>query len=151
MIVEFFKDIFEYHNHFNQKLADQLIEHSGRISERTTPLFSHMINAHQIWNSRILKLKPFSVHEVRSLQENKDCDVENYRNTLKILDEFDLTKMMKYQTSKGDEFSNSIQQVLFHVVNHHTHHRGQIISDLRQSGIQPIVTDYILYKMVKNT
>jgi uncharacterized damage-inducible protein DinB len=44
------------------------------------------------------------------------------------------------------EYINSIQQILFHVANHFSHHKGQIISDLRQSGIDPIVIDYIFYK-----
>lgn len=39
-----------------------------------------------------------------------------------------------------------IQQILFHIANHFTHHRGQIISDLRQNGIEPRISDYIFYK-----
>lgn len=145
-MIEFFKDVFEYHNHFNQKLAHLLIQHSSSISERTIPLFSHMINAHHIWNSRILQTKSFGVNDVRSLEENKDIDNLNYKETLRILSAFNLDESINYRTSKGDEFKNSIQQVLFHVVNHHTHHRAQIISDLRQNGIQPISTDYIFYR-----
>lgn len=145
-MIEFFKDVFKYHNHFNLLLADQLIENSGKISKRTIPLFSHMINAHQIWNSRLLKSKSFGVNDVRTLEENKVQDVSNYETTLQILTQFDLNQIISYRTTRGDEFSNSVQQMLFQVVNHHTHHRGQIISDLRQNGIPPIMTDYIFYK-----
>ena len=143
---EFFKDIFEYHNHFNQQLADLLIEQSDRINKQTIPLFSHLINAHQIWNSRILKSEPLGVHEVHPLEKCKDLDSINYRDTLKILNEFDLNNKVAYENSKGSKFENSIQQILFHVANHLTHHKGQIILDLRQNGIEPIVTDYIFYK-----
>ena len=145
-MIDFFEDIFEYHHHFNGKVADLLIEHSNKITERSIPLFSHMINAHQVWNSRILNTKSFAVWEARSLQENKDLDSLNYNDTLKILSRFDLTQTITYKNAKGEEFSNTIQQILFHVSNHHTHHRGQLISDLRQNGIEPIMTDYIFYK-----
>ena len=145
-MIEFFKDIFEYHNHFNQKLADLLIVNSNKITERTIPLFSHSINAHQIWNSRILETKSLAVHQIHTLEKCKELDDQNYNDSLDILSDFDLSKKISYKISGGIEFENSIQQILFHIANHFTHHRGQIISDLRQSGIEPIITDYIFYK-----
>ena len=36
--------------------------------------------------------------------------------------------------------------MLFHFVNHSTYHRGQIASNLKEHGIEPLVTDYIFYK-----
>ncbi len=145
-MIEFFKDIFEYHNHFNQKLADLLIANRNKLTERTIPLFSHSINAHQIWNSRILETKSLAVHQIHTLEKCKELDNQNYNDSLDILSDFDLAKKISYKTSGRIEFENSIQQILFHIANHFTHHRGQIISDLRQSGIEPIITDYIFYK-----
>ncbi|MBK6266074.1 damage-inducible protein DinB [Marivirga sp. S37H4] len=143
---EFFVDIFEYHHHFNQKLADLLIENVSQLSDRTIPLFSHSINAHQIWNSRIINSKPLGVHQVHTLEKCKILDKANFEETLKILSEQDLQKNINYQNSKGEKFEKSMQHILFHIANHFSHHRGQIISDLRQNGIEPIVTDYIFYK-----
>ncbi|MBL7865765.1 MAG: damage-inducible protein DinB, partial [Cyclobacteriaceae bacterium] len=54
-------------------------------------------------------------------------------------------KVVQYTNTKGQSFSNTVRDILFHVANHTTHHRGQIISDFRQSGIQPLVTDFIFY------
>ncbi|UOB17567.1 DinB family protein [Abyssalbus ytuae] len=143
---EFFEDIFEYHYHFNQKLVDLLINNSQKIDVKIISLFSHTLNAHQIWNSRILNAEPFSVHQIHTLEECKTVDEHNYNNTLDILKGFDLDKTITYHNTKGQEFENSICQILFHVANHHTHHKGQIIFDLRQKEIEPIVTDYIFYK-----
>lgn len=143
---EFFKDIFEYHHHFNQKLIEQLIENESVLPERTISLFSHSINAQQIWNARITNKEKFGVHQNHSLPECSRIDNDNYNETLKILDGHGLDEKIIYTNSKGTEFNNSIQQILFHIANHFSHHKGQIISDLRQSGIDPIVTDYIFYK-----
>ena len=143
---EFFKDIFEYHNHFNQKLIDQLIKNEKSISDRTIPLLSHLINAQQIWNARITYKEKLGVHAEHTLQECKRIDSENYNETLEILKNHELTENILYSNSKGTEFNNTIQQILFHIANHFSHHKGQIISDLRQNGIIPIVTDYIFYK-----
>ena len=143
---ELFKDVFEYHHHFNQKLTEQLIENENRLTERSIPLFSHIVNAQQIWNARITNEKQLGVHQLHSLLECKRIDTENYGNVLKILDERELGEKVTYTNSKGAEFKNSIREILFHVANHSTHHKGQIISDLRQRGIDPIITDYIFYK-----
>lgn len=143
---DFFKDLFEYHNHFNQKLIEQLKENENKLPDRSIPLFCHSLNAHQIWNARILNEKPFDVLQIHTLDECKIIDSDNYADTLKILEQRELNEILKYQNSKGTDFQNSIQEILFHVANHFSHHKGQIISDFRQSGITPIITDYIFYK-----
>lgn len=142
----FFKDIFEYHHHFNQKLIEELREHESNLPQRTVPLFSHAINAQQIWNARIMGKEELGVHEVHLFEACRRLDRGNFQETVQILDERELDEIIIYKNSKGIEFSNSIQQILFHVANHFSHHKGQIISDFRQSGIEPIVTDYIFYK-----
>jgi len=144
---DFFKTIFEYHHHFNQKLADVFMEHEQQLTERTIPLFSHCLNAHHIWNHRILnKEQSFGVHQTHNIVDFKSIDNANYHDTLKIIDTFDFDKPVSYKNSKAHAFSNTVKDVLFHVANHHTHHKGQLISDLRQQGIEPLVTDYIFYK-----
>ena len=45
-----------------------------------------------------------------------------------------------YKNLKGDTFDSSIEEILFHVVNHGTYHRGQIITLLRESGVTQLVT-----------
>lgn len=143
---DFFTDIFGYHHHFNQVLADLFSTNTYHISDRTIPLFSHIINAHQIWNSRILKIQALGVNDIHTLEKCKKLDELNFKDTLKILENFDLNLIISYQNSKGQPYKNSIQEIFYHIVNHFSHHKGQLISDLRENGIEPPVTDYIFYK-----
>ena len=143
---EFFIDIFQYHHHFNRQLIDQLIENKDALPPRTLPLFCHLLNAHQIWNARITGEKELGVHEVHSLEACKGINDQNHSRTLEIVSTKDFGRKINYANSKGMEFNNSISEILFHISNHSAHHRGQVISDLRQSGITPIATDYIFYK-----
>ncbi len=145
----FFKDIFEYHNYMNQKLLELFLQNSDKVSERSVFLFSHSINAHQIWNSRILKTKPVELNNVHSIEICQSMDNQNYQNTLIILEEFDFNTKIIYQNSKGKKIVNSVHEILFHIANHLTHHKGQIIADLRKNGIEPIITDYIYFKREK--
>ena len=141
----FFKDIFEYHKHYNQVLIDVFREHTTTISERSIPLLSHCINAHQIWNSRISSTNPLPVFKEHSLEKCWALNLSNHNDTLSILSEKDLNSPVAYTNTKGHTYTNSVQDILFHIANHYTHHRGQLISDLRQHGIEPPITDYIFY------
>ena len=73
-------------------------------------------------------------------------DNQNYQKTLIMLEEYNLNTEITYQNSKGKKFVNSVEEILFHISNHFTHHKGQIIADLRQNGIEPVITDYIYFK-----
>lgn len=142
----FFKEIFEYQHYYNQQLLKIFLGNKERISSRTPELFSHLVNAHQIWNARIIGGEAVGVHAIHSFEECEKMDRENYLNTLQILEYLDLDQEISYKNSKGDDFENKVRDILFHISNHTTHHRGQLISDLRQQGIEPPVTDYIFYK-----
>ncbi len=143
----FFKEIFEYHHNYNLKFIDQLAAHAESITERSIPLMSHNLNAHLIWNRRILENPDFSdLKEVYTLEECLEIQNVNHEKTLTILDSKDLNVMINYSNSKGQHFEHSIRDILFHVANHTTHHRGQIISDLRSKDIAPHVSDYIYFK-----
>lgn len=143
---EFFEDVFEYHHHFNQLLLNQLREIEKKLPERTIPLFFHCINAHQIWNARISATVALPIDQLHTFDACRLVDMDNYQNTLKILVEEQLERRISYENSKGNKYSNTLQQILFHIANHFSHHKGQVISDIRQSGVSPIVTDYISYK-----
>ena len=45
-----------------------------------------------------------------------------------------LDSHISYKNMKGLEFTSNVEDILFHVVNHGTFHRGQIITMLRELG-----------------
>ena len=144
---DFFKELFEYSHHFNQKLAIVFLESPDRTSEKAIKLFNHIINAHHIWNNRIeRKQTTLGVWDQHTVQELQGIDKANYEQTLIILEKFDLHEISSYSNSKGQTFNNNVRDILFHVINHSTYHRGQIASEFKHSGVDPLVTDYIFYK-----
>ena len=143
----FFKDLLEYGHHFNQLLADKFLEYSGRTSEKPVRLFNHIVNAHHIWNNRIDPQQPVvGVWDIHDIGELKKMDATNYDRTLKILEKIEPEKMIVYSNSKGATFTNLVKDIIFHIINHSTYHRGQIAMEFRQSGLEPLNTDYIFYK-----
>ncbi len=143
----FFKELFEYSHHFNQKLGDVFNDNSDKTSEKAVKLYSHILNAHQIWNNRIEpKQTVFGVRDIHPIQDSKKIDKMNYEHSLLILDKFDLNEIINYTNTKGQTFSNSIRDIFFHAMNHSTYHRGQIATEFKQNGIEPLNTDYIFFK-----
>lgn len=65
---------------------------------------------------------------------------------VKSKDESFLKSTYAYKNMKGEPFADSYEDTLFHIVNHGTYHRGQIITMLRQGGITTLPgTDLIHY------
>jgi len=56
-----------------------------------------------------------------------------------------VAKPLNYKNLKGEPMSYPLGQLMLHMANHSTYHRGQVTTLLRQLGAQPISTDFVLY------
>ncbi|MDG1571326.1 DinB family protein [Robiginitalea sp. M366] len=143
----FFQQLFDYNFYANKQLME-VHSGAGAVPEGFTSLFSHVLNAHHIWNARIAEEPPrYDAWFEQDPAGWADLHYENQRNSFEILTQathFD--RRISYENSEGRQFSNSLQDILFHMINHGTHHRAQILALLRGAGIQPPVLDYIHYK-----
>lgn len=143
----FLQQLFDYNYYCNKNLIAQCGSLEN-IPENCTRLFSHILNAHHIWNQRILgNSSEYSVWQEHPFAKWEDIHYDNQRSSFEIITNAnDLHKRVDYENSEGRTFANEVQDILFHVVNHSTHHRGQILKDFRDSGIVPEPLDYIFYK-----
>ena len=143
----FFHQLFDYNFYCNKKFIETCAG-LGTVPETSVRLFSHILNAHHVWNARILgrtpEVKVWDVHEVPAWG---DLHYENQRDSFEIISNADsLEKRIAYENSEGRAFANTLQDILFHVINHSTHHRAQIATDFRANGLEPLALDYIFYK-----
>lgn len=143
----FFRDKFEYSQHCNQQLIAVLNDNSDVFEGKIKILASHSLNAHHIWNHRINFISPtLSVWQELKLNQLQQIDIENFEQSIQIINEKKLDEQISYKNSKGQAYTNTVADILFHIVNHTTYHRGQLISLLKNEGVPPLVTDYIFYK-----
>lgn len=146
---EHLKDLLEYSHFFNTELIRKFNDGDLHLAipDNTLKVFSHILNAQKIWNSRItnedFRLDVWKVHSNEDLEELENS---NFKRSLEILENKELEKIIFYKNSKGEQFQNSVQEILFHVVNHSTYHRGQIALQMRKNGLEPVASDYIIYK-----
>ena len=79
------------------------------------------------------------------LQQSKQWE-EWVGNTSELM----LEHVFQYQNVKGEQFKMPIYQMIHHVFNHGTYHRGQLINMLRQLGVEKLPqTDFSLWTRVK--
>jgi uncharacterized damage-inducible protein DinB len=57
----------------------------------------------------------------------------------------DTGRLIEYKSFAGEPFTNSLGQIVRHVVNHGTYHRGQVATMLRQLGAQAVSSDLISF------
>lgn len=56
-----------------------------------------------------------------------------------------LQQVLHYRNARNEEMSRTFNDVLTHLFNHQTHHRGQVTTLLSQQGIDVGVTDFIAH------
>lgn len=139
-------DLFEYTFHFNSEMIRVIGENIEKVDEKTISLINHILNAQQIWNSRILGEKTVEVWQINPFEMLEEINQHNFEKSIEIINNFDPDRKINYQNSRGANFENTVFEMLFQAINHSTYHRGQINSLLKQNGIDPILTDYIFYK-----
>ena len=116
----------------------------------------HMWDAESIWWQR-MKLheritRPSdnfnsSMKDVSNglLQQNQQWQEWVDTSTEPILDH-----VFQYYSQKKESFKQPIFQMMLHVFNHGTYHRGQLVNMLRQLGIEKIPqTDFIVWARKK--
>ena len=57
----------------------------------------------------------------------------------------DLSLTIEYKDMKGNPHRSVLGEIVMHVVNHGTLHRGQVMAMLRQLGVAPPPTDLIFF------
>ena len=148
-----FKDLMKYNDWANQRVLITYEEHAIDDDHLLT-LFSHLISAQIVWLNRIkdLPTSPFPIWEQYKLRELRTMTMESSTNWLNYMDEhqFDtFEEMIFYKNSEEKRFESTIREIVTHMVNHSTYHRGQIALALKAKNIEPPVTDFIAYRRLK--
>ncbi|MGQ0703877.1 MAG: DinB family protein [Gemmatimonadales bacterium] len=68
-----------------------------------------------------------------------------YAAYLKDLTVLRMTSQVRYTSSAGQSFENSVGDILLHAAMHAQYHRGKVNLLLRQAGRAPAPTDYIAF------
>lgn len=112
-------------------------------------LLGHLLNTQQIWYLRTvskssdhLDLWPeFDLEKCESIYNSMPDKWDELLSEHK--DDPDI--LISYQNTKGDSYETKLSDILYHVIIHGQHHRAQIATLFRESGIDPPPTDFIYF------
>lgn len=138
---------FEYDDWANRRVLDALC--AGPDSARGRKLLSHIVGAQYVWLSRLEAGEPLTDAWPDLALTEIDARLEWLRGTWGMtLDQAGDAKLdapVPYNNLAGKPFSTPLGQILDHVLFHGAYHRGQIASQIRADGGEPVSTDYILF------
>ncbi|NVK56543.1 MAG: DinB family protein [Alteromonadaceae bacterium] len=83
-----------------------------------------------------------STSELYNVRKRVDGLIEKW--TINEIDAADLQRGLTYNNTKGIRGRKLFGELLSHVFNHQTHHRGQISTMLNQNGADIGITDFLL-------
>jgi uncharacterized damage-inducible protein DinB len=116
----------------------------------------HILDAENIWWQR-MKLQ----ERITRPSENFSGDMKEASYTLlhqnrqwdewiNNASEHQLQHVFHYQNTKKEQFKQPVYQMLLHMLNHGTYHRGQLVNMLRQLGVEKVpATDFIVWSRRK--
>lgn len=135
----------------DQQTLKALVERPQAQAE-ALPLLGHILAAEHIWLSRLCNQSAsqpvWPQLSVDQCQNLVDDNASGYASYLGSLGEADLLAVIRYRNAKGEEFANSVIDILTHVVIHGAYHRGQIAKALGRSGVSAVNTDFIMFARV---
>ena len=112
----------------------------------------HIMGGEEIWLKRWKGDSPSAIRKpeefptfnaLRNHWDMVEQEMMSFCNMLKT-DE-DIGKILTYKDIKGNQYSQLLWQMMQHLANHSTYHRGQAVTMLRQLGVKPIGTDLITF------
>ena len=145
-LADYLRRQFAYDEWANREVLNA-IRAAGDDNPRSLQLMSHILAAELVWLER-LKGLPQSV-PVWPQPDLAQCEAQaaklggQWLEFLDLITAGDVSQSISYRNSKGEEWTNTIVDVLTHVVMHSAYHRGQIATHMRATGQTPAYTDFI--------
>ena len=153
------KHIYEYNRWANESILDAVSKltseqftkdlQSSHRSVRDT--MAHILAAEWIWLERWKGVSPKALLDpadfptVEAVRERlNDVETECTGFIERLTDE-SLEQAVTYTNTKGEKWTYSLGQMMQHVANHSSYHRGQVTTMLRQLGVDARAVDLLVF------
>lgn len=151
--------LFDYNDWANQRLCQAARELTsaefrrdlGSSYSSVQATLVHIMWAEWLWLQRWQGLSPKDVFDPHAFPTQQDIDSywegirRGQRSFLAGLTDERLHEPVAYENLKGETWQYARKDMLRHVVNHSTYHRGQVVTLLRQLGRIPPATDFLVF------
>jgi uncharacterized damage-inducible protein DinB len=157
--IDEYKELYAFNRWANLRMLDaagaltdeQIVQDLGSSFRSVRDTLVHIMSAEWVWFSRWKgysptsfpeQWKPLMLYDIKEEWTVVDTALQLF---VRSLHDSDLERVISYRSIAGESFSSPLPQMLRHVVNHGTYHRGQITTMLRQLGVPAAATDLIAW------
>jgi uncharacterized damage-inducible protein DinB len=157
MNLEDFRLLYDFNTWANNRTLDscaaltpeQLTRDLGSSFKSVRDTLAHIYGAEWIWLERWHGRVPSGLPSAADFPDldtlrRRFAEIDrNLVDYIASLTADDLTRVLTTETSSGATFSQPLWQMLQHLANHGSYHRGQVATMLRQLGAKATGTDLI--------
>jgi uncharacterized damage-inducible protein DinB len=148
----FFIEYFQYNDWANEQIINAL-KSTQSLPPKCLQLISHIISSQDVWLERIagnhdwnIELwDSYSLIECSLLSEQSS---QKWMNLIRKSREKDFDNIVSYKNTKGNSYETLMREIVAHVLNHSSYHRGQINQLLVDNRLNPAPVDYIFYSRI---
>jgi len=146
------KKIIETANQLTEEQINKEIESSFPSVYKTA---LHLMEVENVWWERLklverTTLSGWFTGNFDELSKKLLELSQQWHNWIQNANEVNISHVFAYQNSKKEHFKQPVYEMLLHLFNHQTFHRGQIITMFRQLGLDKIPpTDFIVFSRKK--
>jgi uncharacterized damage-inducible protein DinB len=159
MNIEDFRLVYDYNSWANQRTIDSCAALSEEQFTRDLKSSFHSVRDTlfhifagewiwiERWHGRAPTVLPnaadySNLEMVRNFSGKVESDLIDFVSSLTS---DDLQRVISFRRISGEAFAAPLWQLLQHVANHSTYHRGQVATMLRQLGANPVSTDMPIF------
>lgn len=132
--------------------SEELYKERLTVFKNIILTYHHIFLVDDIFKSHLLGIEhgyttrtPDQFPSLDVIIENKKTIDEWYISQIESWSESDLAEVINFNYVGGQPGKMSRAEIILHVVNHSTYHRGMIVAMLYQIPFQPPVTDISVY------
>jgi len=137
--------------------TEELTRHLGGSFPSLRDTLVHIMSAEWIWLRRWKGVSPRAMLEAAEFADIdavrarwSEIETEQMAFVQEVTNE-SLHEIITYTNTRNQTWRYPLGQMMQHLVNHSTYHRGQITNFLRQLGAQPVATDFLIYLDVEGS
>jgi len=147
---KYFLKLYHYNAWSNNRVLN-CIKRQTVGDEKILTIMGHIVAAQFLWLHRIKGLPPpdvklwgtYTLDQLLVLAEDAG---KKWIDFVESTEDFD--RELTYRNYLNEPYTNNVEMIMIHLVNHSSYHRAQIAMLLRQKGFEPINTDFITYDRV---
>ncbi len=147
---KYFLKLYRYNAWATKRVISTLVRQQVNDA-KILSLLGHIVAAQFLWLHRIKGLpapdvKLWGEYTLDQLITMSEKAATQWLEFVESTDDFD--REMTYRNYVNELYTNNVENIMIHLVNHSSYHRAQIAMLLRQKGFEPINTDFITYDRV---